>query len=528
MDKYLYGAAVQGIQSFIFQTNALKEIVGASELVEDICTTKFQELLGHDLQPYSEASGGAILNAAGNIKYIFLNKNECQRIVSDFPKFVAEYAPGITISQAVVKMSNDNNFENAINLLEKKLRIQRNKPMRSSTLGLIGIQRSRQTGLPIIVKPNDKGEFKLIDNATWAKLYHYNLFDKTIRKKSTLKLCRKAFCLTDNQKSQLKEDRVAFDIEDITKHNNWIAIIHADGNGLGQVVQKVGNNPAQFKQFSQNLDKATTEAAVEAFMTVKQKFGIFDDERIPIRPIVLGGDDLTVICRGDLALDYTKIFLEKFEQKTQHYLHAILTDHNVFSVGEIRDRLTACAGICYIKASFPFYFGYELAEELCKHAKKDAKAKDSIKEGKELPASCLMFHKVQDSFTEDYNQIVARELRPASNISFQFGPYYLKDKEGYWSIDYLQKMTSLLESNKGNTIKSHIRNWMSLLHENPEMAKQKLDRLKQNVEDNKQLSSYVSEITEERKRSNNSIFPVYDMLSINTINNQITNTEIIS
>ena len=31
--NYLYGASVQGIQSFIFQTDKLKEIVGASNLV---------------------------------------------------------------------------------------------------------------------------------------------------------------------------------------------------------------------------------------------------------------------------------------------------------------------------------------------------------------------------------------------------------------------------------------------------------------------------------------------------------------
>ena len=37
--KYLYGAAIQGIQSFIFQTNKLQEIVGASELIEIICST---------------------------------------------------------------------------------------------------------------------------------------------------------------------------------------------------------------------------------------------------------------------------------------------------------------------------------------------------------------------------------------------------------------------------------------------------------------------------------------------------------
>lgn len=32
MGKFLYGAAVQGIQNFIFQTNSLKEIIGASML----------------------------------------------------------------------------------------------------------------------------------------------------------------------------------------------------------------------------------------------------------------------------------------------------------------------------------------------------------------------------------------------------------------------------------------------------------------------------------------------------------------
>ena len=41
--KYIYGASIQGIQSFIFQTNELKDIVGASELVENICTSLFEK-----------------------------------------------------------------------------------------------------------------------------------------------------------------------------------------------------------------------------------------------------------------------------------------------------------------------------------------------------------------------------------------------------------------------------------------------------------------------------------------------------
>ena len=48
MTKYLYGASVQGIQQFIFQTNELKDIVGASELVESICTELFKKVVGKD------------------------------------------------------------------------------------------------------------------------------------------------------------------------------------------------------------------------------------------------------------------------------------------------------------------------------------------------------------------------------------------------------------------------------------------------------------------------------------------------
>ena len=42
-EKWLYGASVQGIQGYIFQTNKLKDIVGASELEKDLCETNFKK-----------------------------------------------------------------------------------------------------------------------------------------------------------------------------------------------------------------------------------------------------------------------------------------------------------------------------------------------------------------------------------------------------------------------------------------------------------------------------------------------------
>lgn len=42
-EKWLYGASVQGIQGYIFQTNKLKDVIGASELVKDSCETSFKK-----------------------------------------------------------------------------------------------------------------------------------------------------------------------------------------------------------------------------------------------------------------------------------------------------------------------------------------------------------------------------------------------------------------------------------------------------------------------------------------------------
>ena len=64
--KFLYGAAVQGIQGFIFQTNILREIAGASELVEQICTTLFAKAIGISFTEL-ENDPNAIVTAAGKI-----------------------------------------------------------------------------------------------------------------------------------------------------------------------------------------------------------------------------------------------------------------------------------------------------------------------------------------------------------------------------------------------------------------------------------------------------------------------------
>lgn len=488
MSKYLYGAAVQGIQGFIFKTNELKHIVGASELVEQICTSDFAEFA---------KNGESVVRAAGNVKFVFDRKEECQKAVREFPKKVMTKAPGITISQAVVAFDGD--FGKAIDDLEVMLKVQRNKPSRSVTSGLIGMKRANNTGLPVVsIKEVDKKRV-FIDEPTLQKE----------RAQNVKVLCEKSF-----GKEALIEKKIAYNISDITDKNDWIAVIHADGNGLGKVVQIIGKDKDVFKRFSQQLDIATKEAAQIAYSKVE---GVFHAKNvIPIRPVVLSGDDMTVIIRGDLAIQYANAFIKAFEEKTKEYLGDILRDQSVFAEGE--DYLTACAGIAFIKSSYPFYYGCQLAEDLCGEAKRDTKAIYGA-ESNHLPPSCLMFHKVQDSFIVDYKDIVERELTAKDNkdkgrLSFKAGPYYIRPQDSKHTIDDLIKASELLNSENGDGIKSGIRNWISLRLEDKSKADQRKDRMLQIFTDENAIKLLTNE--------DNNRCIAYDALAYYTILNQQT------
>lgn len=505
MGRYLYGASIQGIQNYIFQTNELKDIIGASELVNEICH-KFKAMYGED----SEHRGKMIVHAAGNIKCIFDDEDACRDAVRNFPRFAMEMAPGITISQAVVKIKDDSEYAKKAEELEQRLHAQRNHPVKSLTTGLMAIERSRKTGLPattIKYAQDKKEKDEYLDEGIVAK-----------RNEKGCDLYRK---LTGED---IKTGNRAYDTKDLTGHNDWIAVIHADGNGLGEVVAELSGDYQRFKDFSDNLDKATIAAAQAAYTATKEKE---EDEKanrtlekLKIRPIVIGGDDLTVICRGDLAVKFVKEYLEAFEKETKE---------------RIGKKLTACAGIAFIKSSYPFYYGYDLAEALCGEAKKDAKS-DKVKKanGNQAP-SCLMFHKVQSSFVEDYAEIKRKELTTVDGGSLCFGPYYLnkesvdkvKDRER-WTIKELSETVDKLNKEDNNRVKTAIRQWLTLMHEDAGAAKQHSKRVKAVNLDSEFISIYDSVSTgiikkdADGKDKDPKLSPAYDILSLLTIIEQET------
>lgn len=179
-----------------------------------------------------------------------------------------------------------------------------------------------------------------------------------------------------------------------------VGYVHADLSGLGEGFAQFKRASAQQAlEMGAAIEKAVIEAAREANADVLLKASMpdgFGKAIAPVRPVVIGGDDLTFIVRADLALPFAERLLQLLEAHTLDLLGG----------------LSACAGIAIINKSVPFLTANALAESLCKHAKK--KAKEKAKEG--VWPSLLSFHIQTQSAEEDYGDIGPTLITPDGRL----------------------------------------------------------------------------------------------------------------
>ena len=216
-----------------------------------------------------------------------------------------------------------------------------------------------------------------------------------------------------------------------------VAVIHIDGNGVGAVMRRLGKAMSHVDEddFSRavgcsrddadalrrfvltvndRLDRAVTEAFAKAWADVA-KWAEADAgpaERkvavVPVVPVILGGDDVTVFTSGDYALPFAAAYLERYERATEN-------DPLLRHLGreEGTGPMTAAAGVAVVRRDFPFHVAYNLAERLVGEAKKVGKARQPVR-------STLTYHALFDSSVLDPEKI----LRAYS--SFTTRPFLLR------------------------------------------------------------------------------------------------------
>jgi len=357
MTRWLYRFEAKGIQGYVLGTSRLREIAGASDLVE---------ALADDVDKWRRCFGGKVhVNAAGGATLEFDDAG-LRAFASGWPYFCALTRPGLQIIQAWV----EHDRPEALEVLYARLGADRMAP--TATLPEVGplVERAARTGQAAVARRKDLG---LLDEPTRAKV------EAESRHSLEHRLLHGSLAGARFERSN---DRLS---------ERYVAVVHADGNGIGALFRQTSLDGRHSKKLaSEALRTATAAATHEALEFVARAW---PRDPLPCRPVVLGGDDLTLLLPAEDALPFTVRFLTSF---ARHLREA-------HGAGRIPCEATASAGIAMVKGSFPYNAAYDLAEQLCQHAKRRSKAEGGV--------ATLAFHRVTTASVRDWDDILAHELR---------------------------------------------------------------------------------------------------------------------
>jgi hypothetical protein len=380
-----------GIQGYIFSSNRLRENIGASHLVSEATGDWVEETLdklGVSKNQQEEPIETSRLNAelvyagGGNTLIVFKSREIAINFTRILSERVLRDAPGINLVVAHKEFDWDKEhlYQVVKDLMEGEIDRRKNERIPSVPLLGLGVTAvCNSTQLPAVDRSN-----KYIQYGDDEKADSYLISTET---KQKLKAVNRANKKLQNMFADVVDDDIyqfPYRIDHLgrsERESSYVAIVHADGNGMGKRFQKYGEKAEnnrdyiqRMRDFSTSVDEAgkTALKAVVQVITksVKEgkvvgKLGEFQlkEKYLPFRPLVYGGDDITFICEGRLGLELAALFLREFEEQP---------------VADSNKKLTACAGICVVKTHYPFARAYKISEELCKEAKK------FVKENKEF------------------------------------------------------------------------------------------------------------------------------------------------
>jgi len=170
--------------------------------------------------------------------------------------------------------------------------------------------------------------------------------------------------------------------------SGYLALIHADGNGVGSGAGKTESERAAF--FYNNrvlLRRAMKEAIDDACDNDKPGK---DESPAPLVPLMLGGDDLLLVCRARVALPFVLKLCET--------LDSLQKNRTGF-------KLTLGIGVVFAKQTIPIHRLHEVAEQLASSAKRRFRG---LKEG-EVKRSVVDWAAYSASWINDPEEVRQRD-----------------------------------------------------------------------------------------------------------------------
>ncbi len=363
---------VRGIQDYIFRTNSLKEIIGASLIVKNLVKSEFETAVLNqnfnkteiildwenaenlELKFYNDnqIKVEVLYYGGGNLVVLFRNEKICRDVSTAMSKDVIKKAYGLSLAYAYIEVTGDyqNDWKN---LKDKLATVKATTPLTKPAGVLPIVQYDRITGFPLSKIVKEQERTKKVTFEAYQKLKKYEN--------------------DQNEEKYMKQ----FDKMRTAKDEGLIAIVHIDGNSMGMNIGEIMRNAPNYEQatkamreISKNIHQVFEKDAVEGVIKKIPEIcknhkveNLIKDGELPFRLIIGAGDDITFVCNERISLDIVKEYIYEIRSK---YMY-----NNKY-------QFSACAGIAIVHSHFPFYKAYKIAEDCCQSAKKRAKNEGMI------------------------------------------------------------------------------------------------------------------------------------------------------
>lgn len=445
---HAYLFEVRGVQRFLFASGKLRDMLAGSELLDHICASNGlldAALAALQLTPH------AIPRRAGATFYlVFADKSDAERFRASWRLAFPQWVPGVESVDALT--SGDGVREaiaNGINQLAHRRNLLQADLPRPGPLSEL----SPRTGLPAVSRSGGES----LDRGT-ARLRQFRRPADSVTLEDRF-LDEPGYHWPRNfEASGPIQERFPL------QRNRMVGLIHADGNGIGQVLRALNKATANasdndyvkvYSSFSEHLARITMAAAQAASRDVLLPRAS-DHKVLPARPLVLGGDDMSILVRADLALDYSRQFMREFEARSADAMQSLKDLLGACGLGDdaahLPDRLTASAGICFIKCSYPFQSAHALAESLCKRAK--AQARQQVPDARVAP-STIAFHKMEGAVAEDAD-VLFKQFHyvdaGADRFELALPAYAIDPTPGLPCLDDLQGLAEVFSGDRADGI----------------------------------------------------------------------------
>jgi CRISPR RNA silencing complex Cmr2 subunit-like protein len=359
----LTGIDITGIQRYIFGSNRLRDVISCSWLVE--------QAISNEKDIGFLCDQNALLAAGGNAILQFDTIDDAKKFTKCYTRRLYENTPGLDV--AITHLEYSGKLATAIIDLKKKLDHAKFERFPSiEQLGLSVTVPCQVTGLPA-------AGFDRLEE-TWKTPLSRKII--ACQHKETGEQAKKRWDvflsehLNENYSFPDEIDQLGRSMGD----TSLIGVVHLDGNEIGERIKEwfhvcIETNKSdelvkqEYQEISKQLRILGNKVlqrlvnrvidSIDGDVWIRNKdypllnLELYSKTSLPIRPILLGGDDLTFVCDGRIALDLATTALSEFENAKINFL----------------GKISACAGVAIVHSHHPFIRAYELAERLCENAK---------------------------------------------------------------------------------------------------------------------------------------------------------------